>query len=610
MKDILSLGKRFLSPFTLVRLILGGILIFSGITKALNPTGLIGIFDTFHFLPSSYAGILGTVVPWLEIIIGLWLVLGLAPKLASWASLFLTTGFAASNVYAIFFNGTSWNSQCGCFGETVPLSHAGSMTLNFVMLAAALVLIVRYSKLPVFSIRPRIDYRSIRFALTLMFVFMVIAIPITLTFENASAADKIQNTDTAGTAPVTSNEQTSLDEQIRSSLADSRPVFLYFYDPECHICQQQKPVVAGLESKYGDSITFLTLESQAELQAMDDFGLTGVPAMVLIYNTDADGRYEYQKFLGATEATVLETSFEFGLSQMAAVRPDSNNSQQRIQSVSLSSADNLEQTWRQVQAQGTYRFSAEINETLRPRPVPDMIGQTSQKASVKLEGDISLPDKAQMTLSSDGPGQQIPTLKVIQDGGQTFIEANGKLEPYTNQVATSTPVNNFMGYLAAAENVRSLGTEMVSGEQLTRYSFDVDGNRLNDYLKEQSGSTTGSAGNTAITPVLMAMSGHGEVLVDSQGLPRKQILDLEMPGSTAYYDASSHVEVKFYDFGAVKSLALPVFNSTDGTWSLQDTAIATAPAASAHGLKAVSSEEPAGCLALVVSDPGDILPVY
>ena len=252
---------------------------------------------------------------------------------------------------------------------------------------------------------------------------------------------------------------------------------------------------------------------------------------------------------------VLAASCENGIRQIAAGRAIPTQSRAASAANSQAAADKLEQIWRQALAQGSYRFNADIDETLRPRPLPAMIGQTSQKASVKLEGNISLPDKAEMTLSSYGSGQQIPTLRIIQDGGKTFIESNGRLEPYSNQVSTSTPVNNFMGYLAAAENVRFLGTETISGEQYTRYSFVIDGKRLNDYLKGQSGSTTDSGQNTVVTPVLMAMSGRGEVLVNSQGLPRQQILDLEMPGSTTYYDASSHVEVKFYDFGAVNSLA-------------------------------------------------------
>ena len=88
----------------------------------------------------------------------------------------------------------------------------------------------------------------------------------------------------------------------------------------------------------------------------------------------------------------------------------------------------LMQIWQKAEASGSYRFTAEIEQMIRPRPVPAMIGQTSQRLDLRLEGEVTWPDQADLRLQSED-ATTVPPLHMIQSGNQAFIEINGELQP-------------------------------------------------------------------------------------------------------------------------------------------------------------------------------------
>ncbi|MBK9613330.1 hypothetical protein [Candidatus Amarobacter glycogenicus] len=67
---------------------------------------------------------------------------------------------------------------------------------------------------------------------------------------------------------------------------------------------------------------------------------------------------------------------------------------------------------------------------------------------------------------------------------------------------------------------------------------------------------------------LQRMTGSGEIWIDSQGLPRRQVMDLHMPEVDARYDAQTHLVIDFFRFGAT-SLVPDVVPGPDGGWQLQ-----------------------------------------
>jgi len=117
------------------RLPLGLVLVFSGLLKTSAPAEEFAVvIENFRILPESMVVTMAAVVPWLEIILGLALILGYLTRLAA----------SAAGTMLILFIGALASTQirgfqlpnCGCFGQGVHLT-----TLQAVGLDAFLVLL-------------------------------------------------------------------------------------------------------------------------------------------------------------------------------------------------------------------------------------------------------------------------------------------------------------------------------------------------------------------------------------------------------------------------------------------------------------------------------------
>ena len=79
--------------FTLLsRVVLGGVLIFAGIVKLPHTQTLIWEINQYHILPSSLATVYGHTLPFLELILGSLLVLGVWLKISTSLSGFALRG--------------------------------------------------------------------------------------------------------------------------------------------------------------------------------------------------------------------------------------------------------------------------------------------------------------------------------------------------------------------------------------------------------------------------------------------------------------------------------------------------------------------------------------
>jgi hypothetical protein len=116
--------------------------------------------------------------------------------------------------------------------------------------------------------------------------------------------------------------------------------------------------------------------------------------------------------------------------------------------------DALQSAWERVQDVGAYDFTADVEQTLIPRPLPSMIGQTDERVDIRVEGEVTLPDYARLQLRFEGGGLDAPSLGLIQDGTETYLLKDGEQIPVENPAALPSPTADYLGYLAAAENVK------------------------------------------------------------------------------------------------------------------------------------------------------------
>jgi len=237
-----------------------------------------------------------------------------------------------------------------------------------------------------------------------------------------------------------------------------------------------------------------------------------------------------------------------------------------------SPAEMLQRAWRNAQAAGSYRFISDVNQTLIPRPVPEMIGQRDTPINLALDGAVQLPDRSYTSVQVIGNGRS-ESVALLRDGGQSFMLQDGELKPVEDALSLATPSNDLLGYLAAAQSVAVMPPPDGHPE-LVRYSFELSGTRFEEYVRQQTEAALraepGAPEGLALkpSPSLQQMSGHGELWVNPSGLPVRQVLDVEMPQVNEQYSARIHMVIDFSAHGQVETLPRAV-QGADGTWHLE-----------------------------------------
>lgn len=218
----------------------------------------------------------------------------------------------------------------------------------------------------------------------------------------------------------------------------------------------------------------------------------------------------------------------------------------------------LEEVYQRVLTAGAYEFTADSEQTLLPRPLPDMIGQTDQRVDMYVSGEVTLPDFSRFSVSLDGIGLDPTPVAVVQEGANSYLLHEGEKIPLNNPVGLASPTGDFVSYLAAAENVAACETIGAPFANVAAcYTFDLDGPRfaehVRDLMQQQVNSTTdvtppGALPQVIASPVLMAMNGNGKVWLDSNGLPVRQTIAMHLPELYDRYDADVRMIIN-YQFG-------------------------------------------------------------
>ena len=128
-------------------MLVAGIGKLPGLSELGTFPGQTEFFDViFGPIWSTVAFFINNILPWLEVVLGLALVLGIYPRIAAVVTLPLIAGFMTSNIWAIT-HGKSFGT-CGCwgvfeslFGNTTPPQALG---MDIVLLIFALIIIFWY----------------------------------------------------------------------------------------------------------------------------------------------------------------------------------------------------------------------------------------------------------------------------------------------------------------------------------------------------------------------------------------------------------------------------------------------------------------------------------
>lgn len=155
------------------RIFVGVLFIISGLIKLNDPVGFsFKLGDYFapdvlnlEFLV-PYALLIAVIVVIYEVLLGVMLIIGYAKRFTLWSLLIMIVGFTFLTFYSAYFNKVT---DCGCFGDALPLVPWESFIKDVVLLVMILVLFIgRKYILPFFSKMGRSIIVFVSFVLCLL----------------------------------------------------------------------------------------------------------------------------------------------------------------------------------------------------------------------------------------------------------------------------------------------------------------------------------------------------------------------------------------------------------------------------------------------------------
>ncbi|WP_109299443.1 BT_3928 family protein [Aquimarina sp. AU474] len=151
---------------TFSRIFVAALFLFSGFIKLNDPLGFSyklqeyfgeGVLNLEFLIP--YALLIAVFLVIFEIILGITLILGYLPKFTVWSLLIMIIFFTFLTFYSAYFNKVT---DCGCFGDALPLTPWESFTKDIILLA--LILVLFFGKRFITPIHPVTTHKWVVFA--------------------------------------------------------------------------------------------------------------------------------------------------------------------------------------------------------------------------------------------------------------------------------------------------------------------------------------------------------------------------------------------------------------------------------------------------------------
>jgi uncharacterized membrane protein YphA (DoxX/SURF4 family) len=122
----------------LTRVFVGTVFAYAGLSKLMEPVeNFAAVLGNYDLIPVFLVGIFARLVPWMEWVLGGFLVVGYAPKQVARIMAAMTGVFLGTLVYSFLTGGS--DSDCGCFGSSgIQLSKKQMFILDIVDFAILL----------------------------------------------------------------------------------------------------------------------------------------------------------------------------------------------------------------------------------------------------------------------------------------------------------------------------------------------------------------------------------------------------------------------------------------------------------------------------------------
>jgi len=232
----------------------------------------------------------------------------------------------------------------------------------------------------------------------------------------------------------------------------------------------------------------------------------------------------------------------------------------------LTAKHQLERAWRYAGDVGSYQYRTNVIQTTHPTARLENAGRHPKTQRLAAEGMVDRPNKT-MTMKLWGQGRAGQALEVKVENGQAFgrTSATENWSEIDNPADIFAPGGDPLGFLVAAENIRQLTSDDTletatvtgqapdpgmpdrwTGKNLNRYAFDINGRQYAEYMRLQMQDYMRRQGELppgvtlGLTRQYVDMKAQGEIWLNEEGLPVRQLIHLEFPperGALNWYAA-------------------------------------------------------------------------
>ncbi len=236
-------------------------------------------------------------------------------------------------------------------------------------------------------------------------------------------------------------------------------------------------------------------------------------------------------------------------------------------------AAQLHDAWKQAQKAGSYAFTADIEQTLIPKPTIYNVGRSDEHVALRAEGQVRLPDYSYLRLLPvlAPPGAELTPIEVERIGAETWVTMDGKRQRMDDPAGIAAPTGDYLAYLEAAREVGELTVVEAGGVRYDRLAFILDGPAFAEHvrrrLEEQVAADLPQGARLQPPASLKTLSGQGELWIGPDGLPRRQILELTLPDASEDYATEARIVTDFSDFGLREAAARTKPRSASGVAS-------------------------------------------
>jgi len=141
-----AMNRILSNKYTLILsgFILGGVFVFAGIEKISDTTAFAGSIYNYKIFPDIFINLFAVVIPWIELVCGIFLVFKVYPRECSFIMSSLLVFFIILVIISII---RGLNIECGCFGTAGGSRVGWAKVLENTALFLLGLHIISYSKL-------------------------------------------------------------------------------------------------------------------------------------------------------------------------------------------------------------------------------------------------------------------------------------------------------------------------------------------------------------------------------------------------------------------------------------------------------------------------------